>query len=154
MDWLLFLIFLASCGAAAATGAMFKPGDWYDGLEKPTWTPPRWAFPLAWTFLYLVMAFAAARVAQLPGSAHALAIFALQIALNTLWTPVFFGAHRMGAALIVIVFLWIAVAAMMFAFFALDWFAGLLIVPYLLWVSVAMALNWSLRRLNPGDITS
>lgn len=150
MDWSLFFIFLAGCGAAAATGAMFEPGEWYEGLEKPTWTPPKWAFPVAWTFLYIVISIAATRVAPLDGSAYAMAFYALQLALNTLWTPVFFGLHRMGAGMIIIVLLWAAVACTMFAFFALDFYAGVLFVPYLLWVTVASALNWSVRRLNPG----
>ena len=73
MDWTLFLTFLAACGAAAATGAMFQPGDWYDGLAKPRWTPPGWLFPLVWTSLYLCMALAAMRVAAPWGSRQALA---------------------------------------------------------------------------------
>ena len=149
MDWSLFFLFLAGCGAAAATGAMFEPGAWYDGLEKPSWTPPKWVFPVAWTFLYVIIAIAAARVAPLPGSAHAMGFFALQLALNTLWTPVFFGLHRMGAGMVVILLLWAAVACTMLAFFAIDWIAGVLFVPYLLWVTIASALNWSVRRLNP-----
>lgn len=149
MDWSLFFIFLAGCGAAAATGAMFEPGEWYEGLEKPSWTPPKWVFPVAWTLLYVVIAIAASRVAPLSGSAYAMAFFALQLALNTLWTPVFFGLHRMGTGMIIILLLWAAVACTMFAFFALDWLAGVLFVPYLIWVTIASALNWSVRRLNP-----
>ena len=150
MDWSLFFIFLAGCGAAAATGAMFDPGEWYDNLEKPSWNPPKWVFPVTWTVLYIAIAAAAARVAPLEGNAYAMAFFALQLALNTLWTPVFFGLHRMGAGMIVIVCLWAAVACTMFAFFALDFVAGLLFVPYLIWVTIASCLNWSVRRLNPG----
>ena len=110
MDWTLFATFLAACGAAATTGAMFKPGEWYAELKKPCWIPPRWVFPVAWTTLYLLMTLAAARVAVLPGNGQALAFWALQIALNTLWTPVFFGLHRMRAAMVVMVLLWLAVA--------------------------------------------
>ena len=70
MDWSLFFTFLASCMAAAATGAMFQPGAWYEGLTKPNWFPPRWVFPVAWTTLYIVMSLAAMRVAPLPGAAQ------------------------------------------------------------------------------------
>jgi tryptophan-rich sensory protein len=149
MDWTLFAIFLASCFAAGSTGALFEPGKWYESLAKPSWTPPNWLFPVAWSTLYLCIAAAAARVAPLDGSQYAMAFFALQIALNTLWTPVFFGLKRMGAGMAVLVALWIAVAATMGTFWSLDWIAGLLFVPYLVWVTVAGALNYSVWRLNP-----
>lgn len=150
MIWMLFLIFLAACFAAGATGGMFPPGQWYDELEKPDWTPPNWLFPVAWTTLYLCMAGAGARVALLPGNGLAMALWALQIALNTLWTPVFFGLQRIRAGMIVLLCLWVAVAACMLALFQLDWIAGLLFLPYLVWVSVAAALNFSVMRLNPA----
>jgi tryptophan-rich sensory protein len=149
MDWTLFAIFLASCFAAGSTGALFEPGDWYKRLSKPSWTPPNWVFPVAWSTLYLCIAAAAARVAPLDGSQYAMAFFALQIALNTLWTPVFFGLKRLGAGMVVLVGLWIAVAATLLSFWTLDWVAGLLFVPYLVWVTIAGALNYSVWRLNP-----
>lgn len=148
MDWFLFLVFLAGCGAAATTGAMFQPGAWYEDLQKPTWTPPKWVFPVAWTFLYLCMSAAASRIAVLPGNATAMAFYALQIALNVLWTPIFFGQRKMGAGMVVILCLWVAVAGTMLAFFGLDLIAGLLFVPYLIWVTIASALNWSVWQLN------
>ena len=150
MDWTLFAIFLASCFAAGSTGALFEPGKWYESLAKPRWTPPNWLFPVAWTTLYLLIAAAAARVAPLDGSYYAMAFFALQIALNTLWTPVFFGLKRMGAGMVVLVALWIAVAATLGSFWSLDWIAGAMLIPYLAWVSVAGALNYSVWKLNPG----
>ncbi len=150
MDWGLFLTFLLASGAAAATGAMFEPGDWYRRLNKPSWTPPDWAFPVAWTAFYLLMSLAAMRVAQLPGSGQALAFWAAQIAFNTLWTPVFFGLYRMRAALVVMAGLWLTVAMATWSFLGLDLWAGLMMVPYLAWVTVAGALNWSVWRLNPG----
>ena len=97
------------------------------------------------------MAGAAARVAVLPDSSLALALWALQIALNTLWTPVFFGLQKIRAGLAVLVALWLAVAACMLAMFALDWIAGLLFLPYLAWVSTAGALNFEVMRLNPAE---
>ena len=150
MDWALFLTFLASCGAAAATGAMIQPGAWYDNLKQPSWTPAKWVFPVVWTTLYLLMSYAAMRVALGAGNAQALAFWGLQIALNTLWTPVFFGLHRIRAAMVVMVCLWAAVAATTFSFFGVDVVAGLLFLPYLLWVSIAGALNFTVMRLNPN----
>ena len=149
MDLMLFLTFFAATAVAGATGSMFEPGKWYEGLDKPVWTPPGWAFPLVWVILYIAMAYAAMRVAGLPGSGQALAFWALQIALNTLWSPVFFGLKRMRAALIVLVFLWLAVAATLTSFWLLDPVAGLLLVPYLVWVTIAGALNASVLMRNP-----
>lgn len=150
MFWTLFAIFLLACAAAGATGGMFPPGQWYDELEKPSWTPPNWLFPVAWSTLYLCMAGAGARVALEPGNAIAMALWALQIALNTLWTPVFFGLKRIRAGMLVLSLLWFAVFACMIALWSVDWIAGLLFLPYLAWVSVAAALNYTVMRLNPG----
>ena len=149
MIWTFFAIFLCACAAAGTTGGMFPPGQWYRDLEKPSWTPPNWLFPVAWSLLYLCMAGAAARVAILPGSSLALALWALQIALNTLWTPVFFGLQRIRAGLAVLIALWVSVAVCMLAMLQLDVIAGLLFVPYLAWVTTAGALNFQVMQLNP-----
>ncbi|MDW4499425.1 TspO/MBR family protein [Sulfitobacter sp. D35] len=151
MIWVTFVIFLLACFGAGATGGLFPPGDWYRGLNKPSWTPPDWLFPVAWTTLYICMAAAGARVAVLPGNGIALALWALQIALNALWTPVFFGLNRMRLGLVVLGLLWVSVAACMVALWQLDTIAGLLFVPYLVWVSVAGALNLAVIRLNPQE---
>jgi tryptophan-rich sensory protein len=127
---------------------MFMPGAWYRALSKPSWTPPDWVFPVAWTVLYLSSAVAAARVAPREGAAYGMAFWAMQIAFNTLWTPVFFGLRRIRAAFFIMLGLWIAVAGTMLAFFQLDWLAGALFVPYLVWVSIAGALNASVWMRN------
>lgn len=149
MDWMLFLTFLAACGAAGATGSMFEPGEWYRKLDKPVWTPPGIAFPLVWVTLYVAMSYAAMRIAQIEGSQQALAFWAVQIAFNTLWSPVFFGLKRMRRALVVLGCLWVSVTVTLVAFLQLDQLAGLLFVPYLLWVTIAGALNLSVLRRNP-----
>lgn len=151
MDFTLFFTYLAACGAAATTGAMFNPGDWYKSLSKPTWTPPNWVFPVTWTVLYLFMAASAARVAVLPNTGQALALWSVQIAFNTLWTPVFFGLRRLRAAMIVMVGLWLSVAGTCAAFFMHDTWAGLMFVPYLGWVTIAGALNLSVLQRNPAS---
>jgi benzodiazapine receptor len=151
MDWSVFLLFLFACCAAAATGSMFPPGPWYRALAKPSWTPPDWLFPVAWTTLYLASAYAATRVAVLDANAHAMGFWALQIGLNTLWTPVFFGLERIKAGLVVLIFLWLAVLGCVITFFSADTLAGALMVPYLIWVTVAGALNVSVWRLNPSE---
>lgn len=149
MDWSVFILFIGACGAAAATGSMFPPGQWYRDLAKPSWTPPNWLFPVAWTTLYIASALAATRVAVLDGNAHAMGFWAFQIALNTLWTPVFFGLKRIRAGAVILAFLVVAVAGSMITFFAMDALAGWLMVPYLVWVTIAGALNLSVWRLNP-----
>ncbi|KPZ01676.1 tryptophan-rich sensory protein TspO [Pseudomonas syringae] len=143
-----FFIFLLACCAAGATGIIFKPGAWYESLEKPSFTPPDWAFPVAWTTIYLLLAWAGYRLTLIPGSEIVLALWAAQIALNTLWTPVFFGANRLFAAMVVLVLLWIVVAAMIVMALQLDIITGLILFPYLVWLSVAAALNFSILRHN------
>ncbi|MEM1006682.1 MAG: TspO/MBR family protein [Pseudomonadota bacterium] len=146
---LYFVIFFAACTAAGATGGMFPPGQWYRDLRKPAWTPPNWLFPVAWTTLYICMSWAGARVAVQGDASLALALWGLQIAINTLWTPVFFGLRRLRAGMVVLSALWVSVAATLLALWAVDTWAGILFVPYLIWVSVAAALNWSVLQLNP-----
>ncbi|HKL04742.1 MAG TPA: TspO/MBR family protein [Roseovarius sp.] len=151
MIWVYFAIFLAACFAAGSTGGLFPPGAWYKRLNKPSWTPPNWLFPVAWTTLYICMATAGARAAISPDNGLAMALWSLQIALNGLWTPVFFGLRNMRLGLIVLGGLWVSVAATMVALWMVDWLAGALFIPYLVWVSVAGALNLSVLRLNPDE---
>lgn len=145
-----FLIFLIACGAAASTGVIFKPGSWYEGLNKPGFTPPNWAFPVVWTIIYLLLAWAGYRLSLIPGSQTVLALWAAQIALNTLWTPVFFGAHQVLAAMVILLVLWLVVAVMVFMALRLDVITGLILFPYLAWLCVAAALNFSILRNNRG----
>ncbi|MEM9317627.1 MAG: TspO/MBR family protein [Pseudomonadota bacterium] len=149
MDWVIFLIFMLASGGAASTGAMFPPGAWYQQLNKPPWVPPNWAFPLVWTILYIASSVAAARVAVLPGSGIAMAFWAMQVSFNAIWSPVFFGLRHMRASLIVMALLWVAVTGTTVAFFTHDATAGLLFLPYLAWVTVAGALNFSVYARNP-----
>ncbi|MDZ7709051.1 MAG: TspO/MBR family protein [Roseovarius sp.] len=148
MIYVVFAIFLAACFAAGSSGGLFPPGEWYKRLKKPWWTPPNWMFPVAWSVLYVCMAAAGARAAMSPDNALAMAFWALQIALNGLWTPVFFGLRRMGLGMMVLSALWLSVAVTLVALWQVDAVAGLLFVPYLVWVSVAAALNLSVLRLN------
>lgn len=148
MNWLLFLTFLSACIAPAAAGAMFRPGDWYQGLSKPLWTPPNWLFPIVWALLYVSMSLAAARIAALSDTGQALAFWSVQITLNTLWSGVFFGLRKMAVGGVILGALWIAVCATMLAFWRHDLIAGLLFVPYLVWVTLAFALNWSVWARN------
>ncbi|WP_053143813.1 TspO/MBR family protein [Pseudomonas sp. P97.38] len=143
-----FFIFLLACAAAASTGIIFKPGPWYASLVKPGFTPPNWLFPVAWTVIYLLLAWAGYRLALIPGSQTVIALWAAQIALNTLWTPVSFGAHQMLGGLVIITLLWLVVAVMVVLTLRLDVITGLILFPYLAWLCVAAALNFSIWRNN------
>jgi tryptophan-rich sensory protein len=149
--------FGGACAAAALTGMMFKPGAWYAGLVKPSWTPPNILFPIMWTTLYVLMGWAACRVAGAIGAgpdaaraAAGLGLWSLQITLNALWSPVFFGLHRPLVALVVIVAMLLALAGAIWGFAAVDPIAAAMMVPALLWTGVAAALNISVWRLNPA----
>jgi tryptophan-rich sensory protein len=143
-----FLVFLLACGAAASTGFFFKPGQWYESLVKPGFTPPNWVFPVAWSTIYLLLAWAGYRLTLIPGSQEVLALWAAQIALNTLWTPVFFGAQRIFAGMLILTLLWLVVAVMVVMALQLDVITGLILLPYLGWLCVAAALNFFILRNN------
>ncbi len=137
-------------GSLAVTGQGFS--SWYAAIEKPGFTPPSWVFGPVWTVLYLLMGVAAFLVWQKGlGSAVvriALVWFLVQLVLNAAWTPVFFGLHRIGLAVVVIVLLWAAIVVTMYWFFRVSRPAGTLLVPYLLWVSFAAVLNAAIWHLN------
>ena len=126
---------------------------WYAGLAKPGFTPPNWLFAPVWTTLYILMAYALWRILALPkdrpGRSAAIAAFFAQLALNSLWSFAFFGAHSPPAGLAVIVALIVAILATIRAFWKLDRRAALLFVPYLVWVAYATALNAAIWQLNP-----
>jgi len=143
---------LLLCFAAASLGAVFMPGEWYAALRKPAWNPPGWVFGPVWSTLYTMMAVAAWLVWKRGGFAaqrRPLALFLAQLALNAVWTPLFFGLHRPGVAFAEIVLLWLAIAATLMAFRPVSRAAAWLLAPYLAWVSFAAVLNGTLWRLNP-----
>jgi len=148
MFWLDFLVFLFACMAAGLTGSLFPPGKWYSELNKPVWTPPNWVFPVAWPILYLLMSYSGATLANLESAGSALALWALQISLNTLWTPVFFGLKNLKLGLIIIFLLLVSVAICTYVFWLYAWISGLLFFPYLAWVVFAAALNAAVFKLN------
>ncbi len=148
------LAFVAAVMAVATLSglsvAQSVPG-WYETLNKPSWTPPAWLFGPVWTVLYLMMATAAWLVWNRRGQASVgvpLGLFALQLALNAAWSPVFFGLHAVSWGFAVIVGLWAAVLATLVAFRRVVPAAGWLLVPYLLWITFAGALNLAIWRLN------
>jgi len=125
---------------------------WYAELSKPSFNPPDWAFGVVWPILYVMMGVAAFLVwRKRTGSRQvriALGLFLAQLALNGIWTPIFFGLHMMGLALVEIIVLWLAILATIIAFWRISKTAACLLIPYILWVSFAIALNAGLWHLN------
>ncbi len=146
-----FAGFAGACILAALIGGAFPPGEWYEGLIKPSWRPPNWLFAPAWTFLYLTIAVSGWLVWREFGFAAAalpLAIYLVQLLLNAAWTPIFFGLHRPDLAFLEIVLLWLSIVATIASFHPLNAAAAWLLLPYLAWVTFAAALNLAIWRLN------
>jgi translocator protein len=144
--------FIGACFVAALSGALFPPGQWYEGLKKPSWRPPNWLFAPAWTLLYAMIAIAGWlvwREAGFAGAPVALGLWGLQLALNAAWSGLFFGMRRMDLALAELVLLWLAILATIVAFYPIQSTAALLMAPYLAWVTFAGVLNFAMWRLNP-----
>lgn len=144
------VVCLAVAGAGGAVTAA-NVSTWYPTLVKPSFNPPNAVFGPVWTALYLLMAVAAWRVWRRRcnvATGRALSLWALQLALNLAWSFIFFGAHRIGYALIDITLLLIAILATAIAFWRIDRIASLLFVPYFAWVTFATVLNAALWRLN------
>ena len=154
MDASSLLMLFAFGGAsfgAAATGAIFRPGEWYRRLDKPRWRPPDWLFTPVWTLLYAMIALSGWLVWREKGLADAavpLTVYAVQLVLNAAWSPIFFGLRRPGLAAIEIALLWASIVATILVFHPVSPAAAGLLGPYLAWVSFAAALNLSIWRRN------
>jgi len=150
-------VFVLANLAAASSGAIFRPGDWYAALSKPPWTPPNWAFPVTWSVLFVLNAVAGWLV-WLTGGADAigaLVLYGVSLVINASWSGVFFGARRMGLGFVIVVMLWLSIAAVMAAFAPISAVAAGMLVPYLAWVTIASALNlrvWQLNRTQPRSV--
>lgn len=150
------LIFcIAICMAAGILGSFFTVNStraWYAGLNKPFFNPPSWIFAPVWTILYVMMGISAFLIwrridAGMPAKAG-LSAFAVQLILNAVWSPIFFGARSILGAFIVIVLLLQAIVITIFLFNRVSKPAAALLLPYILWVSFATILNASLLYLN------
>jgi tryptophan-rich sensory protein len=142
---------LALSFGAAGSAVFVSTDGWYASLRKPPWNPPSWIFGPAWTLLYVMMAVAAWMVWREGGwkpHERALKLFLSQWFLNALWTPLFFGMHRTGPALMEILALWSVLVATLVAFWRANKAAGALLAPYLAWVSFAAFLNFTIWRMN------
>jgi benzodiazapine receptor len=146
--WLFVSFIAAAIGAAASIQA----GPFYLSLQRPAWAPPATIFGPVWTVLYVLMGIAAWLVWRVGGfgaARSALTLFLVQLAFNALWSWLFFAWHRGGQAFADILLLWALIIATLIFFWRIRPVAGALLVPYLLWVSFAAALNYAVWQLNP-----
>ena len=144
----LVLFIVLVLGGGTLIGFMTLPGAWYAGLAKPPFNPPNWIFAPVWTLLYIMVAVAGWRTWQSESRNAGMTIWFIQLALNFTWSPVFFGMHQIGAALLVIVALLAAILAFIVMRWPRDRTAALLFTPYAAWVAFATLLNGSLWVLN------
>ncbi|MBL7214637.1 MAG: tryptophan-rich sensory protein [Phycisphaerae bacterium] len=151
----IILMVVLCCGVGVISGFSTKNAvaGWYTTLTKPPLNPPSWIFGVVWPVLYVLMGIAAGIVWNKPLAGKilytALGIFLCQLILNGLWTPLFFGLHRIGWALFEIIALWGSILVTLIVFYFQSKLAGILLLPYLLWVAFAIYLNagfWLLNR--------
>ncbi|MGD9471984.1 MAG: TspO/MBR family protein [Novosphingobium sp.] len=153
--WALLLVpAVLLAGFLSGTLSGSGPGNaWFDSLAKPGIYPPPYLFGVVWTLLYAMMGLAFALVCSAWGARGrmaAIVAFIVQLALNLAWSPLFFGAHQITAALVLILLLDLAVAVTIVLFWRIRTVAGLLLVPYLAWILFASVLTWEFLQLNPG----
>ncbi len=140
-----------SAGALGGLATASSVGSWYATLEKPVFNPPSWLFGPVWTLLYIMMGIALFliwRIKDAPGKKRAMMWFWIQLILNALWSPAFFGLESPLLGLVIIVPLWVAILMTIKAFYPINKLAGGLLIPYFLWVSFATILNASIWWLN------
>jgi len=135
-------------GTGWLIGATNLPGDWYAGLAKPGFVPPNWAFPVAWTILYVLIAVAGWRTFRREPSGKAMLVWYVQLALNFIWSPVMFTMHQIGTALLVLIGLFVAIVTYIGLELSRDKSAAALFMPYAAWVAFAGVLNAAIWRLN------
>ena len=148
-----FAAFVAVNMVAASSGGLFRPGEWYEHLAKPSWRPPNWLFAPAWTVLYGMNASAGWLIWESGDWAQikpAIIVYGMSLVLNACWSGIFFGLRRLGLALGELIFLWLSILIKIILFLPLDQTAALLLVPYLCWVTFAGVLNLAMWRLNPS----
>ena len=141
--------------AAGGIGSLFTfrvIPTWYAGLKKPPYTPPNWVFGPIWTTLYILMGISVFLVWQkglnTSGVMLAFTLFWIQLALNALWSVIFFGMKSKGGGVITIIVLWLLILATIITSFRVSGWAGALLIPYIVWVSIASYLNIGVWLLN------
>jgi benzodiazapine receptor len=167
MDWssiFKIIVSIVVCFAAAGIGSLFTfraIPNWYARLKKPRYTPPNWAFGPVWTVLYILMGVSVFLVWQkglvTNGVLLAFILFWVQLVFNVLWSIIFFGMKSKGGGVITIIVLWLLILATMVTSFRISGWAGTLLTPYIVWVTIASYLNigvWCLNRPKKGLIAA
>jgi tryptophan-rich sensory protein len=144
----LAVFFTLVLGGGLVIGFLTAPGDWYALLAKPSFNPPGWVFGPAWTVLYILIAIAGWRVWNRDRSGWSMKLWWAQLALNFLWTPIFFSAHQIGLAFAVILVLLVVILSFIVTSWRQDRAASWMFVPYAAWVAFASTLNGSIFALN------
>ena len=147
-DWLPLGGFFLACFATACSGAIFTPGQWYEGLKKPWWRPPNWLFGPAWGVLFIMIAISGWLVWREAGFGLAMVLYGVQLVLNFLWSAFFFGMKRPDLALYDLMALWVAILACILVFAPISTWGMALMIPYLAWVTFAGYLNYVMLQLN------
>jgi translocator protein len=151
--WVSLLPFLSAVAVIGFSGAIFRPGDWYRALDKPSWTPPSWLFRPAWTILGVMIALAGWTAWRHQGFGFALAVWIVNLGCSAAWSWFMFRKHRIDLALIDAGAILTTIVIFILAALPTSSTAALLFAPYLLWVAFATALTFSLLRRNPGGAT-
>ncbi len=147
-----FVVSVAACEAAGAIGSVFTISaipSWYAALQKPWFTPPNWLFAPVWLTLYFLMGATLYLLwGRRPQSKAAVVAFGIQVVLNVAWSVVFFGAHELFYGFVTIVALWLAILVTTALSYRVSRGAAALLVPYVIWVTIASALNYYVWILN------
>lgn len=145
------VVWILICFLPAIIGSQFGPGDWYQALNKPEWNPPNWIFGPVWTLLYVLMGISVWIIWKSYGlktAAIPIAFFIVQLILNALWSWFFFGLENVGLAFVDIIALWTFILITLILFWKLNTWSGVLLIPYIAWVSFATILNYNIWQLN------
>lgn len=142
------VVFAALVVAAASSGSAFMPGEWYAALNKPSWTPPNWVFPVAWTILYILIAIAGWLAWRAGGWTPAIRAWGAGLVLNALWSYLMFGRHDIALALVDLCALWATVIVFIVTAWPISRSASYLFLPYFAWVTFAGALNFAVWQMN------
>lgn len=151
MSLIVFLIICLLAGYSGSRYTFLSVKTWYPTIKKPSWNPPNWLFAPVWTLLYISMAVSAWMVwEKAPGapSRGPMLAFAMQLLLNVAWSAIFFGLRNIALAFKEILVLWASIALTIACFWAVNPLAGMLLIPYFIWVTFAAFLNYTIYRMN------